>query len=107
MIGTERPLVGQHGHGLAGEGMGGEQGQGGLPDVTGEATVGVRPKFTQGEREADHEVVEGAATPGGRIGVDRVGVVALPREIRRQAGTPAGGAPAEGEGHRRGAEHAR
>ncbi|MNE45286.1 hypothetical protein D3C80_1395630 [compost metagenome] len=69
--------------------MGSEQGQGALPDIAREAAVGVGPVFAQGEGEARHEVVKGAATLGGGIGVDGVIIVALPHKIRRQGGAPA------------------
>ena len=101
VIGAEGPLVGQHGNGIAGHRMGGEQGQIGFTNVTGEAAVGVGPVLAQGEREARHEVTEGAAPFGLRVGIDGVCVIALPFEIRRQGGTPAEGAPAEGEHHGR------
>ena len=101
VVGAEGPCAGKHGNGIAGHRMGGEQGQIGFADVTGEAAVGVGPVLAQGEREARHEVTEGAAPFGLRVGIDGVGVIALPLEICRQGGAPAEGAPAEGEHHGR------
>ena len=107
VVRPEGPFVGQHRHGIAGDGMGAQERQVGLPHIAGEAAVGVRAVYPQGQRKTGHEAAKGAAPLGGRIRESGIRVVALPRQIGWQGGAPAVVAQTEDQGNGTGAQKAR